>query len=128
MISPWLRFSVLALAVIAYAGAVGLAWTCAQHTCATAFIHNLTLSSSIAIVFSTAAVFVQLARLRWLTSRTPRERRLLLFSGTPAVGVIICWAVALAVVDSSAPNNALSPARAAGPTAHCEAARSGSGG
>ncbi len=123
MISPLLRFSVIALSLVAYVGAAGVAWTCSQRTCATAFIHNISLFTSIAIAFSVAAAFIQLAR--WLASRNSRERRLLLFSGAPAVAVIIFWVVSLALVVSSAPNKALQPTRAAEPISQREPGRAG---
>ena len=130
MISPLLSFSVIALSLVAYVGAIGVAWTGLglQRTCATGFIHNIILFSSIAIAFSVAAAFVQFARLRWLTPRNSRGQGILLLSGAPAVGVIIFWVVSLAVVASSAPNKALQPTRATEPTSQREPARSGARG
>lgn len=96
MMSGSLRVGVLGLSLVAYVGAAGVAWTCLQRTCATVFIHNMTVFTSTAVACSTAAALVQLVR--WVARRNPVERRLLLVSALPAVAVIAVWGVALAIL------------------------------
>ena len=123
MNSALLRVAVLALSVVAYFGAAGVAWTCLQRTCATVFIHNMTLFTSVAVACSMAAASVQL--MRWVARRNTVESRMLLFSALPAVAVIVFWGVSLAILVSTAPNKALQPTRAAEPHGKSEASRVG---
>ena len=123
MLSALLRVAVLCLSVVAYFGAAGVAWTCLQRTCATVFIHNMTLFTSVAVACSTAAASVQL--MRWVARRNSVEPRMLLFSALPAVAVIFFLGVSLAILVATAPNKALQPTRAVEPSVQREPMRVG---
>jgi len=120
MISRLPRFAVLALSVVGYLGAMGVAWTFVQRSCATVFIHNISLFTPIAVGFSAAAALTQLLRMRWSSVPTSSERRLLLVSAAPALGVVAFVGVSLLALVVREPNQPVQPTRAGEPIGQIE--------
>jgi hypothetical protein len=116
MISSASKIAVVTLALIGYAGAVGIVWTSFADTCATVFILNMAVFTSLAVPFSLVAAVVQMFRMRWFTGEPPRSgRKLLLLAVAPALGVALYVVGALAIVSVSAPNRAVPADAAKGP-------------
>jgi hypothetical protein len=91
---------------------MGVVWTLVQRSCATVFIHNISLFAPTAVGFSAAAALTQLSRMRWSSVPTSSERRLLLVSAAPALGVIAFVGVSLLALVGREPNQPVQPTRA----------------